>query len=270
MKNNKIYFFIVALICSLVFISCKNNNEDDTNEREIDQITMVVSSPTTITITIAGIGKAFIDWGDSTGEEYILNSSEKIYNHAYKYGGKQRTINIVGGEVTIFHCDGNKVKSLDVSKKTKLVELYCHDNILSNLDVSKNKKLTLLSCCKNNLSYLNVSKNIKLTDLYCWGNNLKKLNVSKNTELIFLSCAENQLTNLDVSKNSQLVSLLCFENNLSAASLDALFETLPDRSSFDKSGIIEIWLNPGANSCDKSIPVKKNWHVVSNNKKTRN
>ncbi|MBR5440449.1 MAG: leucine-rich repeat domain-containing protein, partial [Prevotella sp.] len=49
-------------------------------------------------------------------------------------------------------CQGNPLKSLDVSKNTKLKELYSYYNELTELDVSKNTNLTRLTCYRNQIS----------------------------------------------------------------------------------------------------------------------
>ncbi len=110
--------------------------------------------------------------------------------------------------LTHLDCSSNNLKSLDVSKNTKLTKLYCSGNKLESLDISKNTNLTHLSCVKNKLESLDVSKNTNLTDLRCYENNLTSLDVSKNTNLTYLDCYENNLTSLDVS-NIQLQVLYC-------------------------------------------------------------
>ncbi|MBQ2498262.1 MAG: hypothetical protein II509_06420, partial [Prevotella sp.] len=50
------------------------------------------------------------------------------------------------------YCQGNPLKSLDVSKNTKLKELYSFYNELTELDVSKNINLTNLTCYRNQIS----------------------------------------------------------------------------------------------------------------------
>ncbi|MBU3101771.1 MULTISPECIES: leucine-rich repeat domain-containing protein [Clostridium] len=116
--------------------------------------------------------------------------------------------------LTTLDCNGNKLKTLDVSKNLALIDLNCSKNQLKNLDISKNIALTNLDCHNNQLTNLDVSKNTALTELDCYNNQLTNLDVNKNTELTNLDCHNNGLTNLDVSKNIELDSLVCGYNKL--------------------------------------------------------
>ena len=141
----------------------------------------------------------------------------------------------ITGDVAFLDCTSNQLTALDVSKNTKLTELYCyknelttlalpqsnvlqklscHDNQLTALDLSKNTALTMLWCYKNQLTALDVSKNTKLTVLYCGSNKLIALDLSKNIALIEFNCYDNQLTALDVSTNTKLALLYCDRNKL--------------------------------------------------------
>jgi hypothetical protein len=98
-----------------------------------------------------------------------------------------------------------EITELDVSKKSisnlmgikyfwALKYLICNGNSLKSLDVSKNKELMSLNCSNNRLTSLDVSKNAALKGLSCDGNSLKSLDVSKNTVLTKLSCYGNQIS----------------------------------------------------------------------------
>ncbi len=76
--------------------------------------------------------------------------------------------------------ENSSIKTIDVSKNTKLKELYCTGNKLSSLDVSKNTKLESLVCSANKLTKLNVKKNTKLTRLSC-DKNVKLTGARKKT-----------------------------------------------------------------------------------------
>ena len=101
------------------------------------------------------------------------------------------------------------------------------NNQLTTLDVSKNTKLTDLWCFANQLTALDVSQNTALTRLFCDQNQLTALDVSKNTALKLLSCSSNQLTALDVSKNTALTDLSCYQNQIKDEAMDALVASLP-------------------------------------------
>ncbi len=136
-------------------------------------------------------------------------------------------------------CSNNKLTELDVSKNTKLTELYCIGNWqLSELDVSKNTalkqlwcgscglsslrlgantELEVLDCSHNQLSYLSTYNNSKLWYLDCSYNNLKSdsdLVIAYNKNLKELKCGDNQLERLSVNKNTLLEKLYCKNNKL--------------------------------------------------------
>ena len=117
--------------------------------------------------------------------------------------------------IQYLYCGELGLKSLDVSKNTKLTVLVCEQNKLTELDVSKNKKLSELRCNSNKLKKLDVSKNKKLTGLYCNSNKLSKLDISKNKNLASLTCDSNELTEICVGNNNKkLYEIYCFENKI--------------------------------------------------------
>lgn len=110
----------------------------------------------------------------------------------------------------------NPLSSLDVSNNTKLQQLYCDKNNLSSLDISNNPELETLYCNRNNLSSLDVKNNPELKRLDCYDNNLSSLNICNNQKLQQLHCNNNNLSSLDISYNPKLQSLDCDGNNLSS------------------------------------------------------
>ncbi len=85
-------------------------------------------------------------------------------------------------------CNGNKLKSLDVSKNPKLEVFYCDNNRLTGLDVSCNPVLKQLQCTNNQLTSLDISYNPALEQLICSSNQLKLLDVSKNPKIDIIRC----------------------------------------------------------------------------------
>jgi len=163
-------------------------------------------------------------------------------------------------------CYFNRLTALDVSKNTALIRLECYFNKLKALDVSKNSALTWLNCSCNQLTKLNLSKNTELEILECFNNHLTELNVSKNTELEILKCFNNQLTGLNVSKNTVLQHLYCYNNSIYDSKMDALVNSLPDRTASTKGSFLVI--NTGydeGNICTPAqvyIAKNKNWNVM--------
>ena len=234
-----------------------------------------------------------VDWGDDWVEEFkTIATDESEIGSGYSYWtddlkhiyAKQKsyTITIKGNikgleyesndyyakltsldasrcpALKYLYCTENKLTSLDVSGCTALEELDCSSNELISLDVSKCTKLTYLDCRSNELtSSLDVSKCMALKELKCANNNLTSLNASGCTALEELDCSYNELTSLDVSKCTKLTVLDCRVNELTAEALNKIFTDLPKGNY----GYIQIYGNPGTETCDKSIAEKKYWNV---------
>lgn len=96
----------------------------------------------------------------------------------------------------------NALTTLDTRNLPELTDLYLWGNHdLKSIDVSKNTKLEFLSVSHCKLTSLNVSNNRKLVKLYVDDNQLTALDVSSNYMLKKLGCYENQITALDLSSN---------------------------------------------------------------------
>ena len=107
-------------------------------------------------------------------------------------------------------CSDNELRTLNLSKNTKLMYLDCSRNkYISQLDIANNPNLTVLICSFNRLTSLNLSKNTALKTLRCGYNSLATLNVSKCTALQVLDCSVNLLNTIDISKNTNLTEFGC-------------------------------------------------------------
>lgn len=109
-----------------------------------------------------------------------------------------------------------KLKTLDVSKNTKLTKLYCGFNQLTSLDVTNNPKIEQLRCAGNNLNSLDVSKNTELIEFEAYNNRLSSIDVSNNPELEYIDLTNNQIKSIDVSKNLKLERITCSDNKLTS------------------------------------------------------
>ncbi len=143
--------------------------------------------------------------------------------------------------LTTLHCNGTYLKSIDVSKNTKLqylncsetwnlttlnvknctelATLYCNRCKLTELDLSSNGQLQVLWCDNNQLTALDTAGNPQLKTLYCYNNQLAALELRSNLALKELRCYNNQLTTLDLSGNTALTSLSCENNQLTEIQL---------------------------------------------------
>ena len=117
----------------------------------------------------------------------------------------------------------NKLTTLDTRNLPELTYLNLWGNHdLRSIDVSKNTKLEILSASHGKLTSLNVKNNRMLVELYVYNNQLTALDVSSNYLLKKLSCYENQITALDLSYNGALESLSVNDNPITELNLHPL------------------------------------------------
>ncbi len=179
----------------------------------------------------------FIDWGDGS-----TTSSD---SHEYSTLGTYN-VTIQAKNLKWFGSDRGEIQQIDVKDCNSLVGIDLHDNDLTSLDVSGLTALEYLNCYYNDLSTLN----------------LKGCSALKE-----LDCSNNDLTTLDVSGLAALESLDCDSNDLSAEALNQIFKDLPQGKTFEdkygntKQSTINIYGNPGKDTCDKSIAEKKGWKI---------
>ncbi len=120
------------------------------------------------------------------------------------------------------NASSNKLTALDVRQLPELTHLYLWDNSgLRSIDVSKNTKLEFLSVSHCKLTSLDVSHNRKLVELFVYNNQLTALDVRSNYLLKRLSCYENQITALDLSSNVSLEDLGVNDNPITELDLRA-------------------------------------------------
>ena len=115
-------------------------------------------------------------------------------------------------------CHG-KLTSLDVSNNRKLVELYVYNNQLTALDVRSNYMLKKLGCYENQLTALDLSSNVALEYLGVNDNPITELNLHPLSNLQELSCYKMKLTKLDVSRCTELLKLYCNDNQIETLDL---------------------------------------------------
>ena len=112
-----------------------------------------------------------------------------------------------------------KLTSLDVSHNRKLVELYVYNNQLTALDVRSNYLLKKLDCYENQLTALDLSYNGALENLSVNDNPITELNLHPLSNLQKLSCSKMKLTKLDVDRCPKLRRLYCNDNQIETLDL---------------------------------------------------
>ena len=118
--------------------------------------------------------------------------------------------------LSVSHC---KLTSLDVSHNRKLVELFVYNNQLTALDVRSNYLLKTLACYENQITALDLSSNVSLEDLGVNDNPITELDLRAQSNLQKLSCSEMKLKKLDVSRCPKLRRLYCNDNQIETLDL---------------------------------------------------
>ena len=112
-----------------------------------------------------------------------------------------------------------KLTSLNVSNNRKLVELYVYNNQLTALDVRSNYMLKKLGCYENQLTALDLRSNVSLEDLGVNDNPITELDLRAQSNLQKLSCSAMKLKKLDVSRCTELLKLYCNDNQIETLDL---------------------------------------------------
>ena len=118
--------------------------------------------------------------------------------------------------LSVSHC---KLTSLNVSNNRKLVKLYVDDNQLTALDVRSNYLLKKLGCYENQITALDLSSNVALEYLGVNDNPITEFNLHPLSNLQELSCYKMKLTKLDVSRCTELRRLYCNDNQIETLDL---------------------------------------------------
>lgn len=124
--------------------------------------------------------------------------------------------------LTTLTCDGNILKSVDLSANVPLTYISFRSNLLEKLDLSKNTNLIILDCTGNQITDLDLAYNQQLTSVSCSSNQLAKLNILQCNKLKYLYCHINKLTLLDIPKTASLLSIYCDRNQLASLDVSSL------------------------------------------------
>ena len=141
--------------------------------------------------------------------------------HLYLWGNHDlKSIDVSKNtKLEILSAAHGKLTSLDVSHNRKLVELYVYNNQLTALDVRSNYMLKKLGCYENQLTALDLSTNVSLEDLGVNDNPITELDLRAQSNLQKLSCSAMKLKKLDVSRCTELLKLYCNDNQIETLDL---------------------------------------------------
>lgn len=216
----------------------------------------------------------FIAWGDGS----ITSSDSHRYSNSGTYNITIQAKNLKWFEYSsrkifaidlqdcnslegIRLCGADSTVLLDFSGFKVLEYLDCSGSELKSLDLTGCSSLRELDCSGNWLRSLNLTGCSSLKELDCSNNDQKSLDLTSCSSLKTLNCSYNyRLNSLNIKGCSLLRELDCRYSDLSAEALNKIFNDLPQGISSGYSKI-EIYGNPGSNTCDKSIAEKKGWEI---------
>ena len=141
--------------------------------------------------------------------------------HLYLWGNHDlKSIDVSKNtKLEILSAAHGKLTSLNVSNNRKLVELYVYNNQLTALDVRSNYMLKKLGCYENQITALDLSSNVSLEDLGVNDNPITELDLRAQSNLQKLSCSAMKLKKLDVSRCTELLKLYCNDNQIETLDL---------------------------------------------------
>lgn len=160
-----------------------------------------------------------IEFEDDNFKTCVLETGFEDSNDLVELICRKKKIKSVKGvehltELKLLDLTRNKLTDIDLSKNTKLEEVFLGNNAIESLDVSGCTALTHLEVFMNDLEQIDISKNILIEELWADLNNLKSLDLSSSAELVDLRVNSNDLSELDLSGNTKLEKLLIQENRL--------------------------------------------------------
>ena len=207
---------------------------------DLPAMTLTLNKSGEVLIEIIGSRTITIDWNDGKQTETHTLSGNSSFTHEYA-NANQRTITIIGENITRLDCSNNQIIQLDVSEIATLTHLFCTGNQLTGL--------------------LDLSGNVLLRTVLCNDNQLTGLNVSANTALSALNCSNNRITGLVMTYNTALETLNCGFNEMNADALSALLLSLHGNSLSGGKTIL-INNNPGTDTCqNKDAAERSGWEV---------
>ena len=106
------------------------------------------------------------------------------------------------------------IKSLDISKCTKLEQLYIDSCSFSNIDVSQAKDLITLNCAANKIRSLDLGNNLDITTLLVNGNPIAELDLSPFGKINTLNISDTQIAYIHLMNAYYLKDFRASNTNL--------------------------------------------------------
>ena len=217
----------------------------DKNEDPSFGFTTVQDTLTRLVINIKSTDNSTplrVNWGD--GKMEVITAPDKLI-HDYLFTGKYN-VKFTGNISSIYklvvtHCQisaislekmdqlasieisrNQKLKTLNLSEKPNLKEVYCVEGSIESLNLTNSNSVELIYCSLNNLKNLDISTLPNLKTVYCDRNKMTTLETKNNTNLKVLYCYQNSLTSLDIANNTALETLDCRNNKLAFVDISKL------------------------------------------------
>ncbi|MCR5203457.1 MAG: hypothetical protein K6E47_00195 [Lachnospiraceae bacterium] len=111
-------------------------------------------------------------------------------------------------EINWLYCDERDISSLKgIEFFPNLYGIDCYFNDIKSVDLSKNTKLKYIDLSDNYISSINLSNNTKLEFVDLSENCISTINLNNNTNLVYLNLADNPITSIDISNCPNLKNL---------------------------------------------------------------
>jgi hypothetical protein len=147
---------------------------------------------------------------DATGIEVFTSMSQLLIN-----GNKLKTLNLSKlTNLRWLECQNNQLTSLNLAANTILTQIWCYNNQLTTLTLPPAvNTLWGVWCYGNKLTSLELNGNNKLTSLFVHTNQLKTLNTTALTLLEKANLSTNKWVTLNFDSNTKLTALWCYGNS---------------------------------------------------------
>lgn len=152
---------------------------------------------------------------------------------------------------------GNQLTEVDLSRNTRLMQVFLEENQLTSLTLGQNEAMIELWAYGNLLTELDVSGVPSLQTLYLDNNQLTHLDLSHNSNLQAVFVNENSLSGLTFGQSNDFQLLSAYNNQLTAVDLSGL----PGLVGLDLSGNLLTALDLSGN--DSLVQVYANGNALT-------
>lgn len=173
-----------------------------------------------------------IPFEDEAFKQCVLETGAENAEQILELKCRKRHIKSVAGieyltELRFLDLTRNQLTRLDLSKNTKLTDLFVGSNELSELDISGCSELACLEIFSNALERIDLSHNPRLEEICAMENELASISFAANPELLIARLNGNFIAALELPPACKLESLELKNNPLPGELLTQL-QQLPE------------------------------------------